>query len=71
MNFSLLHDEFMAREMWNLSPHFSALDMTGPRKVSGHVSLTKPVWANIINWWKHEDDDISEDDENWMIDNLS
>jgi len=50
MNLTLAFDEVTADRWEALDPHFNVLELDKPYKVSGNVSIYKPMVTMISNW---------------------
>lgn len=50
LNGTLCIDIAMAHDLRHLAPHKSVFDLNSPFKVSGNLSMPKPVVATIANW---------------------
>lgn len=54
LNFSLAVDNYIAKELENLSPHKSVFGLGSPYKVEDTISIPKPVVSTISNWIESE-----------------
>lgn len=50
LNYSISLDNTMAQMWLNLEPHNNVFVAQEPRKISGNISMPKPVIASISNW---------------------
>lgn len=58
MNFTLAIDEVIADYLKNLAPHKSTFGLDTPFKVTGDLSIPKPVVASIASWIDHPDGEV-------------
>jgi len=55
LNAKLITDSYMRRMLAPLRPHVGVLDVGGPRKISGNITLPAPVLATAANWLYGDD----------------
>ena len=57
MNLVMALDNKMSRELEQLAPHKSMLDMNKPRSLTNNAAIPKPVASTIANWLDEPDED--------------